>query len=230
MHDKEQLPDDLTDLVQALSALTPSGSHLNRDRLMYEAGRAAALAVAPTTPAPAWQRFAWPTATAVSTLAATVLAVVLVLTDEPHFAEQVVDRHADSSPPATESATAVHGPDDSRPQDRVTEPKHPAPGGSEWTGIPDYSSWLVAASPLLSEHLALRARVIRHGVDALPQRDLTNVVAVPSQPSMTARQLLDELLPKSSRPRAVNERERNNSPTPRSLPTGQAAPTDGLTA
>ena len=87
MRDEEKIPHDLNELAEALAGLAPHESRLSRDRLMYEAGRAAALSAEPLTNASRW---AWPAVTAVSTLVATVLGVILALPGEPQMIERVV--------------------------------------------------------------------------------------------------------------------------------------------
>jgi len=77
----EPLPADLLALEAELAALRPSGAPLDRDRLLFEAGRASA--------APARRRFVWPAATAAMTAAAACLAVMLFYQPPPQVVERV---------------------------------------------------------------------------------------------------------------------------------------------
>jgi hypothetical protein len=75
----EPLNPDLSALEASLRTLAPTPAAVDRDRLMYAAGRASAPR--------AW---AWPLAAVTSTLAACVLGVLLLLRPESRPAERIV--------------------------------------------------------------------------------------------------------------------------------------------
>ena len=85
MHDEQEshehpLPAELAALERHLAALTPAAPRVDRDRLMFAAGRASAMAggspsVARPQPPTVWL---WPAATALMTAATILLATMLV--------------------------------------------------------------------------------------------------------------------------------------------------------
>jgi hypothetical protein len=99
----EPLDPDLKATEAALAALAPAPAAVNRDALMFRAGRAAA----------ARGRRLWPLATAVSSAAAAVLSVLLVTRPAPPAVEKIVYQPA--PPPAVAEPA----------------PPAPAPGGDD---------------------------------------------------------------------------------------------------
>ncbi len=91
---------NLTGVERALAGLAPSLGRLNRDALLFAAGRRSVR-----------RGWAWPCASAASALAATVLAAILIVRPEPEVRDVVVH---DASPPAEVPAAA---PEQSSPTD-----------------------------------------------------------------------------------------------------------------
>jgi hypothetical protein len=79
---------DATDreLEQALATLRPSTGRIDRDRLMFLAGRA--MVERPSARGMLLGKWLWPGATAVSTVAATVLGLLLVVNQRPVVVQQ----------------------------------------------------------------------------------------------------------------------------------------------
>lgn len=80
MAEEPRLNDDLNSLAAALSGLTPRASRINRDQLMFEAGKAAALAE--RSAGRRAIRF-WQASTTVAAVAAACLAVMVVIGTRP---------------------------------------------------------------------------------------------------------------------------------------------------
>lgn len=80
MAEEPRLNDDLNSLAAALSSLTPRASRINRDQLMFEAGRAAGLAE--RSAVRTMIRF-WQASTTVAAVAAACLVVLLVTRTQP---------------------------------------------------------------------------------------------------------------------------------------------------
>ncbi len=93
-------------LAGALRGLAPRAGGLDRDRLMFRAGRASAP-----------RRWAWPLATAVSAAAALALGVLLWARPEPpaRVVEHVVSLPAEAPPRAPDDPAASPGAPDTVP-------------------------------------------------------------------------------------------------------------------
>jgi hypothetical protein len=78
-HDDKEVVDQ-RDLERALTVLRPAGSQIDRDRFLFLAGRASAETVRPGL---AFGRWVWPASTVLSSVAAVVLAVLLVARAQP---------------------------------------------------------------------------------------------------------------------------------------------------
>ena len=78
-HDDKEI-DEQQELERALALLRPAASSLDRDRFLFLAGRASAEEVQPGA---AFGRWMWPAATCLSSLAAVVLLVLLVMRTGP---------------------------------------------------------------------------------------------------------------------------------------------------
>lgn len=80
---EEPISDERSEFEKALAKLQPLPSRLDRDRLMYEAGRASAFAdnqaLLASKPWHTGKRWLWPAATAAMTGVAAVLAMLLVI-------------------------------------------------------------------------------------------------------------------------------------------------------
>jgi hypothetical protein len=93
---------EMTDLERALGAFRPAAARLDRDRLMFEAGRRSAAA-------PARSRWAWPAVAASLAAVALGQAAALNRRSDPTVVERVVfvPRPADSAEPARPTALSV---------------------------------------------------------------------------------------------------------------------------
>ena len=131
---------ELTAIESALKALSPSRSHLDRDRLMFRAGQVSARSRSLT-------RWAWPSIAA--TLAIVALSEGVLLATRP--GPRVVDRLVIVREPPSPSA--------SRPESvvilRENPPIPPSDSGPSW--------------PASSDSLRLRRQVLRFGLDGLPE-------------------------------------------------------------
>lgn len=78
MSDEFRIANELNPVEEALSGLKPRGSRIDRDRLLYLAGQAAAEAETPLVPALPRRNLLWPFATLVSTAAAIVFGILFV--------------------------------------------------------------------------------------------------------------------------------------------------------
>ncbi|WZO95802.1 hypothetical protein EP7_002772 [Isosphaeraceae bacterium EP7] len=159
------LDPDLNALESGLAALPPSRPRLDRDRLMYEAGRAS---VGQTT-----NRHAWLAAACVTALAV-VEGVLLVNRPGPRVVELlVVDEPARATVPA-----AVK----SRPE------PIPAPVRSR-PSSPLVDAFLGGETP----YQRLTGQVLRFGLDGLPPSPPAAWAAVEDSPKTPREQLRDEL-------------------------------------
>jgi hypothetical protein len=90
----------LNDQAELLQRLQPSTAALDRDRLMFEAGRQAA-GISPAVHRPDWF---WPLATAVSSLLALGLGLILLL--QPTLREQALPEQQQKHLPSPEAEPA----------------------------------------------------------------------------------------------------------------------------
>jgi len=87
MSQEENRPEDLKALEAALAALVPRSDRLDRDRLMFLAGQAAA-----SQPAAALsRRWVWPSAFSAMTAVAASLLAMLVVRPGPQIVERIVE-------------------------------------------------------------------------------------------------------------------------------------------
>jgi hypothetical protein len=207
MSDKHQsnewrLPAELAALEKQLAELTPSTPRIDRDRLMFEAGQAAAEASLSL-----WERarvrvsgtkvsFApflgrkergifWPAATATMTAATILLAMMLVRQGEP----TPVDQMATAIEPAPITEASPAAPSIDHEQDNV------------WGIATTHNAWPLAGWPMTG-YLGQRYIALTQGVDALANDwqqaaiDTGGDLSPPRPP--TARDLLREMLPNRS--------------------------------
>ena len=165
---EDPAPDpELTELATALGSLAPAQARLDRDRLMFEAGRQAARNAGP--------RWAWPALAATLAAAALGEAVFLTQRPEPRTIERVVVRYVPvpvSAPPVETIASVP--------------PSVPA-------SVPVYRPWSAPAGG--SAYEALRWQVLRFGIDALPEPPPLALQRSPHPaPEPSARQLQSEFL------------------------------------
>ncbi len=147
MSREEERPEELKGFEAALAALVPRVEGFDRERLIFLAGRAAAIAEleraqSPSPPAPLPKgegkkpgRWVWPAAFSAMTAAAATLLVMLLVEPGPQVAEWTAE------PPSPAVAPAPP---------EIASPKAP--------------TIAVAAASLASDR-QLRGRVLLHGVD-----------------------------------------------------------------
>lgn len=140
---KDPSDPELTALESALRDLIPARSRLDRDRLMFEAGRAS---VEPSTSSRG--RWAWPSLAASLAVVAITEGAVLASRPAPRVVERVVIVKEKPALPAEEGPPVVI----------LSQAPPPAPSrGAE-------PSW-----PSESASLGLRRQVLRFGVEGLPE-------------------------------------------------------------
>jgi len=151
MSESEEFPiQDLKATEAALAALAPTPAALDRDRLMFQAGRAA-------RPGPSW---GWPAATGILAAVAATLALVMV-TRPPVVTETVVIRVSVEPTPA--------------PIPLKTEPETPAD-----SPIVAFRPVEVETGSLASPgYLQLQEQILRWGLDALPSGPPTTLAKPP---------------------------------------------------
>lgn len=183
MADERQLPEKLEQVEEALAAITLPSSSIDRDRLMYDAGWAAAEARKVQPPRRAWL---WQAATAISSVAAVVLLTVLALR-----APMVIREVVYVDPPI-----AIQIPDTvralQRPQHTV-EPfnRNSAIGGQNF-------------NPSELTYLRLRELALREGINALPAPIYASQSSISNpQDAPTSRQLFSQWLSEQESGRAL---------------------------
>jgi len=129
---------ELTAVERALAGLAPSAGALNRDALMFAAGRASVR-----------RGWAWPCAATVSTLAAAVLVTVLLFRPAPEPVVRYVSVPVPTPPP--ETAPAPRPPAESVAQDDSPAPRSssPRPGLDALTLRHQMERWNDAGLPNL---------------------------------------------------------------------------------
>ena len=163
---------DARELERALSLLRPAASRIDRDRFLFLAGRASAESVRPGAVLGRWM---WPSTTVLSSVAAVVLAVLLVTrTDSAARRSDSVDTDRMRVPAVTEAtvATGQIG------HDQFSSGQTSGPGqvGSEIHGLTIDSSVAAPTADEVARAMAagsnyprLRSFVLAYGIDALPE-------------------------------------------------------------
>ncbi|HYW77997.1 MAG TPA: hypothetical protein VE890_00405 [Thermoguttaceae bacterium] len=195
-----ELPIELKAFEARLAALQPRSDRLDRDALLFEAGRA-------STQSGLWRRWAWPSAFgAMTTVAAALLAFVLLRAEPEPIVEYVyIERPADSKPTPDESIPKTV--EDAQPQKTLpvakphqsprTEPSDRRPPrstmmaaiGRNWLGVDSLGS-----SPRQRQLESLLA----HGSDTIrrpnvsPEDDLDSGHRYEPQPYWQLREMLLE--------------------------------------
>jgi hypothetical protein len=161
------------DLEHALSLLKPAASQIDRDCFLFLAGQAS---VEPVRPGSVVGRWMWPSTTLLSSVAAVVLAVLLVTRPDPSARRaDSVDASADRMrvPAVTEQTTAT-----TIAAAQVSSPEASSPGqiGSELQGSTTGASVAPPTADEVARALAagsnsprLRSFVLAYGIDALPE-------------------------------------------------------------
>jgi len=136
-----QSNDELAAVEEALAQLTPSTSGVNRDRLMFQAGRRSARRA----------RWSWPLAAAATALVGVILGLQLApRPDAPDPGAMAARGHAPSDyrPEERDMAASGHG----------TPVSRPAPTEQERRQARETAAYM-----------RLRDRVLAEGLDALPE-------------------------------------------------------------
>lgn len=172
--ERRELTPELAALEGRLAGLSLTALRVDRDKLMFAAGRAAALAERPTyiaEPSRLGTKF-WPTATALATAASVALATMLIL-------ERRVDQQTVSVPSPPRAVEA---------QPELTKPS-PQP---EFAWKP----WQSSEQPTTG-YLGIRQVALTRGINAIDSTfSATSSSRDPGENSSASqRQILDELLP-----------------------------------
>jgi hypothetical protein len=191
---------DERELERALSLLRPAASRIDRDRFLFLSGRASA---EPVRPGSVLARWMWPSTTVLSSVAAAVLAVLLVT--QTNTAARRADSVDTDRPrvPAVAEATVATG-QIAQAQSSPGPTSGPGQVGSEVRGLTTDS---IVAAPTADEvaramaagsnYPRLRSFVLAYGIDALPEpapiRRSVSDAAADDQPS-TERAMLRQAL------------------------------------
>jgi len=167
---------------RSLSMLRPAGSRIDRDCLLFLAGRASAEPIRPGTVVGRWM---WPAATLASSLVALVLLALLVTRSGPgatHDAQEVRNNRSPVPAAAGPRAVAV-----------VEQPDSPIDPRAVPVATPDEAAREIAAA---SNYPRLRSFVLAYGIDALPEPThltASSGVSTSEGEPRTERELLQQL-------------------------------------
>jgi len=162
------------DLERALSLLKPAASQIDRDCFLFLAGQAS---VEPVRPGSVVGRWMWPSTTLLSSVAAVVLAVLLVTRPDPSArrTDSVVGNADRMRVPAVTEATVATG-QIAEAQFSSVQTSGPGQVGSEMRGVITDSSVAAPTADEVARALAagsnyprLRSFVLAYGIDALPE-------------------------------------------------------------
>jgi len=177
MSHREEMFGEMNDVESLLADFAPADTSVDRDRIMFEAGRAAALRETPRGPSTIGWRIAC------SGLAATVCALAawlaVVHSQGPTVKRQVVYvpvRQPETMPTKITASSESDG----------TDELELADGSIAWSDSPTF------ASPS-GEYLRQRNLALARGIDALPAVRVSIGASTP-QPPPTVSNLLDEFL------------------------------------
>jgi hypothetical protein len=183
-----------------LKCFAPASSGIDRDRLMFLAGRAAGLAEAarpqpsPTSRTNGRHAWVWPAATAVMSAVSLLLAIALFVRP----ASSIADR--DGAPPAP----AHNQPPPQLPQADgarvVVDSPSPVEGervASDMRPRAASSDAVQSAGSRTRSYLRQREIALTHGIDALPESPAP--AASVAGAALPQRELLEELLPGGAR-------------------------------
>lgn len=153
MANKEFLPEELNEVERALASLQPKQSGVDRDRLLYLAGQASVERIVP-------RRFGiWQATTLVSTSAAVVLAVILVVRGESQVVSDTryVERKSETS------------------ESPVQPQQHNIP--RNWN-LTEYSASIPDVSSTKSHYLTMRRNALKHGFKGIGSIQISEVKTV----------------------------------------------------
>lgn len=194
-----ELPPELAAFEQRLARVQPAAPRVDRDQLMFSAGHAAAQrtwtlrATCPheslLLPIPSWSRsLIWPVATGMMTAATVALAIALAWQPRP---ERVLVRR--DRPEST--TTVVQAPADDLPVDAARTLATIRERRDPWHLADVHAAGFLTSRGMVLEH---GSRVFagdgRWSAPGSHEIDVTN------HKSMSARELLEELLPASGQP------------------------------
>jgi hypothetical protein len=183
--EEREITPDLADIERRMARLTPAAPRIDRDRLMFEAGRASlARPERPGYIAEPFRlgRYFWPAATSTMTAASLLLATMLVDVGQQLQLAQNVQPAIVPAQPASQPPAAVPSP--TRPE-------------------PTSSKWLATRVPQ-SGYLGTRFVALTRGVGAIEMPlESENDNFTPSAQPPTRREMLNELLPSN---RAMNSK------------------------
>lgn len=188
MADKKFVSGDSSDVEQVLVHLSPRASRLNRDRLMFLAGRASGETIPQPRRRIGLTLWAW-SMTAVATV---LLGVLLLHHPVPRTIHEIVYVE---KPAATVPNAVVPGRKAATPRKTISKRRKEA-AKFRLSGPLRTVNQPPTARPRLPEHpnyLQLRQFVLTYGVDAWLPPDYERTVAPTASP-LTNRQLLRELL------------------------------------
>lgn len=142
---------EMNAIEAALRSLAPSPSRLDRDALMFRAGQAA--------PRPSHARWLWPMIAACLALIATGEAALLAVRPEPRVIERLVVIHEPAPAPIEPAPSMAQDSEKLAPvvilRQSSGEERHTLNADLPWPLEPSYAQ--------------LRNRVLRFGIDALPE-------------------------------------------------------------
>jgi len=199
--------EDLNRLEQALAALRPRSSEIDRDRLLFLAGRASAEGANRVRPP---RRWLWPASTALSSAAALVLLALLTLRPAGD-ANRDIPR-ADGAVQTQPGAAAANAARDDREaavasDDRRNDSNKPA---EPWARPFARSMRPLSRVEFGEEapYLRMRSYALAHGIEALLAREPSAILREShprTERPQTRRELLDNLL-QNGRPDGVPHR------------------------
>lgn len=185
-------------LEQALVSMALRRSSLDRDRLLFLAGQAS---VERARRDPSWRRWAWPAATAMSTVTAVILAAML-------FAQSRSTGNIDRSSALQNTAQTEKPTTNSKVIEKVRSSNTPDAAtfatneAWPWSRLRSFPTSNAAQLGEPSNYLQLRTVVLAHGVNALPAPRAANVkssIEKQTNAPQSRQELLDELLNSDSR-------------------------------
>ncbi len=166
-----------------LSALAPRAVRLDRDRLMFLAGQAAAGAPADAQPP---RRWIWPVSFSAMSAVAASLLVLLILRPAPQIVERIVRVPVEAAPQA--SSNPLEGEN----VDLVAGPSFDGPSPAETARRADPARGPATTPVVGTAYLDLRARVLAMGIESWQVP--SSPADASDRPAINYHDLLDSLL------------------------------------
>jgi hypothetical protein len=154
-----QQPRELKELERELRALVPRGPKVDLARIMFMAGQASMSPIPPPAPpAVPWGAWYWPISTAIASVVAVWLGVMLIWT-QTHPTLVPAPQHAVAPHPPLENPQAAPRAEDSASPD------------APLSAIAEYSPGVGVSESLVEDARYVRDRqtALSQGIDALPQ-------------------------------------------------------------